>query len=67
MVMEICRDEATTVLRSGGASILPSHEVIAELGTLAFSSDGVHLTEAAYSLLLPEIAKAIASVMESDS
>ena len=67
VVMEIYRDEAITVLRSAGASILPSHEVIAEQGTLAFSSDGVHLTEAAYSLLLPEIAKAIASVMESGS
>lgn len=67
VVMGIYRDEAITVLRSGGASILPSHEVIAELGTLAFSADGVHLTEAAYSLLLPEIAKAIASVMDRDS
>ena len=67
MVMEIYRDKATTVLRSGGASILPSHEVIAELGSFAFSSDGVHLAEAAYSLLVPEIAKSIASVMDSDS
>ena len=64
MVTGIYRGEATAVLRSGGASILPAHQVIAELGSLAFSSDGVHLTGAAYSLLLPQIAKTIASVMD---
>ncbi len=67
MVMGLYRDEAITVLRSGGASILPALEVIAELGSLAFSSEGVHLTEAAYSLLLPEIAKSIASLTDWDS
>jgi lysophospholipase L1-like esterase len=66
LVTGIYRDEAITVLRSGGAAILLSHKVIAELGGLAFSTDGVHLTEAAYSLLLPEIANRIASVMDWD-
>jgi len=66
-VIGIYREEATTVLRSADSTILPSHEVIAELGSQAFTSDGVHLTAAAYSLLLPEIAKAIASVIHRNS
>lgn len=53
---------ASVVLRAGGR-VVDSPALLAPLGPLAFLDDGVHLTPAAYGLVLPEVADAIAAVV----
>lgn len=45
---------------AAGATLVRARDVLAPLGTAAFADDAVHLTGAAYDLLLPAIRDAVA-------
>lgn len=49
---------ASILLERSGASTIQTRQLLAPLGTAAFTDDGVHLTGAAYDVLLPAIAAA---------
>jgi hypothetical protein len=65
-VIGLYRNEAMLTFRSTGSAIVGSHEVADLLGGQAFEADDVHLTAAAYRLLLPEIEGAVASAVSRD-
>ncbi|KRE99227.1 hypothetical protein ASG88_16025 [Nocardioides sp. Soil777] len=50
------RDAAATVAASHSARLLDTRSMLAQLGTAAFAKDGLHLSGAAYRLLLPALA-----------
>lgn len=45
---------------AAGGRVVDAHTLLAPLGARAFLDDGVHLTGAAYDLLLPALARALA-------
>ena len=51
------RDAATAIAESHSARLLDTRSLLAQLGTAAFPEDGLHLSGAAYRLLLPALAK----------
>ena len=46
-----------TLLDCSTARLLDTRSLLAQLGTAAFAEDGLHLSGAAYRLLLPALAK----------
>lgn len=50
------RDAAIAVAESHSARLLDTRSLLARLGTAAFARDGLHLSGAAYRLLLPALA-----------
>jgi len=61
-VMAGYADALASVVEGAGGVTVPSRDVIASLGSDGFQDDGFHLTPSAYDLLLPAIAKAVASL-----
>ena len=51
------RDAATAVAASHSARLLDTRSLLAQLGNAAFAKDGLHLSGAAYRLLLPALAE----------
>lgn len=49
---------ASALFERSGASVIQTRQLLATLGAAAFTDDGVHLTGAAYDVLLPAIARA---------
>ena len=49
---------ASALFERAGARVLDAGQLLRPLGTTAFTEDGVHLTGAAYDVLLPAIAEA---------
>ncbi len=50
---------ASALFEQAGARVLDAGQLLRPLGTTAFAEDGVHLTGAAYDVLLPAIAEAV--------
>ncbi len=50
------REAAAAVAESHSARLLDTHSLLAQLGAAAIATDGLHLTGAAYGLLLPALA-----------
>ena len=61
-VMSGYADALASVVEGAGGVTVWSRDVIASLGSDGFQDDGFHLTPSAYDLLLPAIAKAVASL-----
>jgi lysophospholipase L1-like esterase len=55
-------DLAAVAFRTHGHAVLETPSVLARLGTYAFLDDGLHLSAAAYELLLPAVAAVAAGV-----
>ncbi len=51
---------AAAVVTAAGGSVVDTPSVLAPLGGAAFTDDGLHLTPAAYELLIPALAAAVA-------
>ncbi len=55
------REAAAAVAESHAARLLDTRSLLAPLGTAAFATDGLHLSGAAYRLLLPALAESTQS------
>jgi lysophospholipase L1-like esterase len=55
-VVDEYREAAAAVAASHSARLLDTRPMLAQLGTAAFAKDGLHLSGAAYRLLLPALA-----------
>lgn len=61
-VMEQYADALASAVEGAGGVTVRSRDVIAPLGSDGFVEDGFHLSPAAYEVLLPAIAEAVADV-----
>ena len=52
-----CRDATTSVAESHSARLLDTRSLLAPLAIAAFAEDGLHISGAAYRLLLPALAQ----------
>ena len=52
-------DRASSVFSAAGATLVDGRALLESLGRTAFTHDGVHLTGAAYDVLLPAIRDAL--------
>jgi lysophospholipase L1-like esterase len=51
-------DVAAALFTGAGGEVIDAPALLNELGPAAFTDDGVHLTAAAYDVLIPELARA---------